>query len=67
MSVPRMIDLVKGQKVHFQYYKDNELWYATDSGFTFLVPFDKTRPAASELVHELKHEVHTDVPRGDGS
>ena len=38
MTAPRMIDLVKGQKVHFQYYRDNELWYATDSGFTFPVP-----------------------------
>jgi hypothetical protein len=28
----------KGQQVHFQYYRDNELWYVTDSGFTFPVP-----------------------------
>lgn len=38
MSTPRVIELVKNQQVHFQYYRDNELWYATDSGFTFPVP-----------------------------
>lgn len=30
------------QKVHFQYYRDHELWYVTDSGFEFPVPIDDT-------------------------
>jgi hypothetical protein len=34
----KMIDLVKGQKVYFQYYRDGELWYQTDNGFLFPVP-----------------------------
>lgn len=34
----KLIDLVKDQQVHFQYYRDNELWYKTDSGFLFPVP-----------------------------
>jgi len=38
VSTPRVIELVKGQQVHFQYYRDNELWYKTDSGFLFPVP-----------------------------
>lgn len=40
MPTPKMIDLVKGQQVHFQYYRDNELWYKTDSGFIFPVPIE---------------------------
>jgi len=38
VSTPKIIDLVKGQQAHFQYYRDNELWYKTDSGFLFPVP-----------------------------
>lgn len=26
------------QKVHFQFYRQGELWYKTDSGFEFPVP-----------------------------
>lgn len=39
----KIIDLVKDQKVHFQYYRDGELWYKTDSGFIFPVPVSDTR------------------------
>lgn len=36
-------DMVKdGQKVHFQFYRENELWYKTDSGFEFPVPIRDT-------------------------
>jgi hypothetical protein len=38
MVTPKLIDLVKNQQVHFQYYRDKELWYVTDSGFLFPVP-----------------------------
>ncbi len=31
-------DLVKDQRVTFQYYRDNALWYQTDNGFRFPVP-----------------------------
>ena len=34
----KLIDLVKDQQVHFRYYRDKELWYATDSNFLFPVP-----------------------------
>jgi hypothetical protein len=40
-----MIELVKGQQVHFQYYRDNELWYKTDSGFIFPVPLGEAGTA----------------------
>jgi len=30
------------QKVRFQYYRDRELWYATECGFEFPVPIDDT-------------------------
>jgi hypothetical protein len=30
------------QKVRFQYYRDHELWYATEGGFEFPVPIDDT-------------------------
>lgn len=33
-----MIDLVKDQQVHFEYYRDGEMWYKTDNGFLFPVP-----------------------------
>ena len=38
MPLFKMVDLVRNQQVHFQYYRDNELWYKTDSGFLFPVP-----------------------------
>lgn len=31
-------DLVKDQRVQFQYYRDKELWYKTTNGFLFPVP-----------------------------
>lgn len=33
-------DLVKDQQVHFEFYRQKELWYKTDSGFEFPVPID---------------------------
>ena len=30
--------VTSGKKVHFQFYRENELWYKTDSGFEFPVP-----------------------------
>jgi hypothetical protein len=30
------------QKVRFQYYRDSELWYATECGFLFPVPVNDT-------------------------
>jgi len=38
MAAQKLIDLVKNQQVHFQYYRDKDLWYKTDSGFLFPVP-----------------------------
>jgi hypothetical protein len=38
MAAQKLIDLVKNQKVYFQYYRDKELWYKTDSNFLFPVP-----------------------------
>ena len=29
---------MKDKQVHFQYYRDKELWYETDDGFLFPVP-----------------------------
>ena len=34
----KLLDLVKDQQVHFQYCRDNELWYKTDNEFIFPVP-----------------------------
>lgn len=35
-------ELVKGKKVRFRFYRDGELWYATDDGFEFPVPIADT-------------------------
>jgi hypothetical protein len=35
-------DLVKGKRVRFRFYRDGELWYATDDGFEFPVPISDT-------------------------
>jgi hypothetical protein len=34
--------VVDNQKVRFRYYRDRELWYATECGFEFPVPVDDT-------------------------
>lgn len=39
----KMIDLVKDQLVHFQYFTEGELWYKTDNGFLFSVPISDKR------------------------
>ena len=39
-------DMVKpGRMVHFNYYKNGELWYITDCGFDFSVPISDTGEA----------------------
>lgn len=36
-------DMVKDNKqVHFEYYRDGELWYTTECGFKFPVPIEDT-------------------------
>ena len=37
----KLIELIKDQQVHYQYYRENELWYETDNGFKFPVPISK--------------------------
>lgn len=34
--------VVNKQKVTFRYYRDGELWYATECGFEFPVPINDT-------------------------
>ncbi len=34
--------VVNNQKVRFRYYRDGELWYATECGFEFPVPVNDT-------------------------
>jgi hypothetical protein len=41
----KLLDLVKNQSVHFQYYRDKELWYKTDNNFLFPVPIDEAGTA----------------------
>ena len=31
-------EMVKGRVVRFQYYRDGDLWYVTECGFSFPVP-----------------------------
>ncbi|HEX3742724.1 MAG TPA: hypothetical protein VHW09_02295 [Bryobacteraceae bacterium] len=35
-------ELVKNKRVRFKYYRDGELWYATEDGFEFPVPLADT-------------------------
>jgi len=46
-----MIDLVKDQEVHFEYYRDGEMWYKTDNGF--LYPFMTRRKLEMLLSREM--------------
>jgi hypothetical protein len=41
--IMKLINLVKNQQVHFDYYRDGEMWYKTDSGFIFPVPIHDKR------------------------
>lgn len=34
----KLINLIKNQNVHFEYFRDGELWYSTDNHFLFPVP-----------------------------
>jgi hypothetical protein len=36
----KLIDLVKDRYATFSFYKDKELWYETDSGFSFPIPVE---------------------------
>lgn len=38
MNIKDMVS--NGKKVKFTFYKNNELWYITECGFTFPVPID---------------------------
>lgn len=39
-------EMVKdNQKVHFQFYRQGELWYKTETGFEFPVPISDTGDA----------------------
>jgi hypothetical protein len=40
MSIKDMVS--NGKKVHFQFYRQKELWYKTECGFEFPVPIDDT-------------------------
>lgn len=37
-----LVEMVKGKKVKFQYYRKGELWYTTDDDFLFPVPISDT-------------------------
>ena len=38
MSIKEMVN--NGQTVSFQYFRDNNLWYKTQTGFSFPVPIE---------------------------
>ena len=40
LSIKEMV--ANGKKVHFQFYRQSELWYKTECGFEFQVPIDDT-------------------------
>lgn len=40
MNLKEMV--VDGKKVKFQFYRQNELWYVTETGFQFPVPISDT-------------------------
>lgn len=64
----KLIDLIKDQQVHFQYYRDHDLWYKTDSGFLFPVPlsdignatFNREHRAAELMKYIRKYKEVTD-------
>lgn len=35
-----LLEVVKGKKVHFTFYRDGQLWYETEDGFEFPVPIN---------------------------
>lgn len=37
--------VVNNQRVHFVFYRDNQLWYATECGFEFPVPIEEAGTA----------------------
>lgn len=38
LSLKEMVNT--GKRVHFQFYRQKELWYVTDDGFEFPVPIE---------------------------
>jgi hypothetical protein len=40
MNLKEMVS--DNKKVHFHHYRENELWYRTESGFMFPVPISDT-------------------------
>ena len=37
-----LVEMIKGKKVYFKYYRKGELWYETEDGFMFPVPISDT-------------------------
>ena len=33
-----LLEMIKDKKVHFSFYREEELWYRTEDGFEFPVP-----------------------------
>jgi hypothetical protein len=51
VSVINLFAEVKDNKeVHFEYYRDGNLWYKTESGFSFPVPVDDIGNATFKAV-----------------
>lgn len=44
MDIKAMVS--DGKKVRFQYYKQNQLWYVTETGFEFPVPIEDAGDAS---------------------
>ncbi len=68
-------DIVKGQKAHFVFYRDQSLFYETDAGFQFPVPVDEAGSATLNQEEKAillmryirKHLERTDKARRDQS
>ena len=59
-------ELVKGKKVQFKFYRDGELWYATDDGFEFPVLIADTYYLSAEECPNCVTSDHAYYGRNSG-
>ena len=62
----KLVELTKGKKARFIYTDLNNLWYETDDGYKFPIPFDgimgriKYEEPATKFIRQIRKQLEKD-------